>query len=209
MPFPLAWNPILVPSSETWRLQGGSRSGGRSLTGSEQVVVGPTGWWTASLTIPLNTRAKILAFRGMIAALDGRAGTVLVGPSDVRQGPTTNDVNPQDRVLMFHAAAADADLNATEMLLTRIRGGALLPGQHFSVNEHLHIISSVPNGESAGAGPFLVRFRPWLRQGVTADTPVDFRRPVCTMQLGSDDTGGFELQLGRFGTVTLELVEAF
>lgn len=74
---PLPWPSILVPSSETWNPnRGSSRSSGRSLSNQEQVVEGPSGYCTASLTIPCNRRDKILAMRAALAL--GRAQTWLV-----------------------------------------------------------------------------------------------------------------------------------
>ncbi len=51
--------------------------------------------------------------------------------------------------------------------------------------------------------------RPWLRTDYADGAAIEFGRPLGVMRLASDDTGSLELQLSRYGTVTLEFVEAF
>lgn len=235
----VAWNPILVPSSERWNVnKGASRSGGRSITNQEQVVVGPSGYVTASLTIPVNKPAKVLAMRAMLAALDGRAGTVLIGPREGSRVPWFVDpwtgapitagagrkaaaIDPAwaenadtSADLVFRLGDA-APMNATALTIRRIRGGFLAPGMMFSILGHLHIITALttadpigPNG-MADEGNIGVVVRPWARVAYGQSSPVEFARPVCEMRRASDDDGELELQLSRFGTVTLDFVEAF
>src|SRR5215207_6554254 len=80
---PEQWPSLLKPRSESWHLQNLSRSGGVSITGQEMVITSGSSRWAASLTVPIHRRDQILAFRGLIGALHGRSGTVLVGPQDM------------------------------------------------------------------------------------------------------------------------------
>lgn len=233
---PLAWPSILVPSSESWNVnRGASRSGGRSLTNQEQVVVGPSGYVTATLTVPCNKPARVLAMRALLAGLDGRAGTVLVGPFEVTRAPWFTDpltggkitygmgakdaaidpayeTNPDTASTLDFKVGNPAAMNATALNITVNRGGRIEPGMFFSVGGRLHIITAVtaqdvtpPNGPGAAN----VNFRPWLRSDYPTGTVIEFGKPLATMRLASDDTGAMELQLSRYGTVTLDLVEAF
>lgn len=233
MAFPLTLNSILVPSSESWSVNSGaSRTGGRTFTNQEQAVAGPTGYVTASVTIPCNTRAKVLAMRALLAGLDGRAGTLLIGPFEVSRAPWAIDPLTGGKITYCRGAndaasdpawALNADtsatldfrllqpagLNATRVAVTRARGGIVLPGQFFSIANRLHLVTSLDVPDLGGASVFPMDFRPWLREAHPAGTPIEFGRPICLMRLASDDTGAMELQLSRFGIVTLDLVEAF
>ncbi len=61
----------------------------------------------------------------------------------------------------------------------------------------------------AAKGSIGVSIRPWLRADYPAGGVIEMGSPFGTMRLASDDTGAMELQLSRYGTVTIELVEAF
>lgn len=83
----LTWPSSLIPSTEKWAIQNTSRSGGVSIVGSEQIVASGAGRWTASLSIPIKKPDQVLAARALLAGLDGRAGSVLVGPLEVSRAP--------------------------------------------------------------------------------------------------------------------------
>lgn len=233
---PLPWPPILVPSSEAWNVnRGASRSGGRSLTNQEQIVAGPSGYVTASLTIPCNTRAKVMAMRTLLASLDGRAGTVLVGPCEATRAPWFVDPltggkitygqgaknpafenNPDTSSSLDYRVAATTPMNAVALTVQRNRGGFLEPGMMFSLNGWMYMITALTSADpadpatgQAASGTVGIKFRPWARADYLAGTLIEFGRPVCAMRLASDDTGAMELQLSRFGTVSLDFVEAF
>ncbi|MGY2052967.1 hypothetical protein [Methylobacterium sp. JK268] len=233
---PLAWPSALIPSSENWRPHGGTRTGGQALDGSEQLVASPSMRWMATLTIPCHTKARILAARRVIAY--GRAQTWLVGPWEYSRVPWATDaygrlITPDllrrpsldgtpfadagataiADTLVPATVASAAALNATTLTLARTLGtvfrdpdvvsttlGDLEPGMLFGIAGRLHAIVEV--------GGATVSFRPWLRAAAPAGTPVDLVSPQCTMRLASDDTGPLELQLSRFGTITLDLIEA-
>lgn len=236
---PLAWPKILVPSSELWALKGGSRSGGQTFSGIEQVVQSPASRWAATLTVPCNNDAKVMAMRSLIASLDGRSGTVTVGPIEVRRAPWFVDPlsggrvsygrgaegaaidpayenNPDTSSSLNFRAGQAAPMNAVAMVIERLRGGFLQPGMKFSINGQMYLLVALTtpdpvNSDTQQPAPGMigVQIRPWLRLDCPATTLIEFGRPICTMRLASDDTGAMELQLSRFGTVTLDLVEAF
>ena len=85
----------------------------------------------------------------------------------------------------------------------------------FSIGNRLHMIVDLPSGELADPsvqgppGAIAATIRPWLRADYADGTPLEFGKPLGTMRLATDDTGAMELQLSRFGTVSLDLVEAF
>lgn len=233
----LPWPSILVPSSEAWNPnKGASKSGGRSITNQEQVVVGPTGYVTARLTIPVNKPAKVLAMTALLAGLDGRANTVMVGPREGSRAPwfadpltggriTKNrgdrdaardpayDANADTSADLDFRLFASAGMNATTLTIQRNRGGHLIPGMKFGIGERLHTIAALTTPDPTGAGGLAapgtigVTIRPWLRDDYPAGTALEFVRPLCVMRRASDDDGEIDLQLSRMGVVTLDLVE--
>lgn len=235
----LAWPSILVPSSEKWNPNTNpSRGGGRSVLNQEQVVAAPTGYVSASLTIPCPDRARVLAMRALLAGLDGRAGSVLVGPREVGRAPWNIDPLTGGRISYAQGArdaaidpafetntdttsaldfrvSGGAPMNATSMVVQRGHGGVIEPGMMFSIDSRLHIVTALPNGELAAPGSpgppgmISVQFRPWLRADYADGTAIEFGTPLATMRLASDDTGAMELQLSRTGVVAIDLVEAF
>ncbi|MHC2087214.1 hypothetical protein [Methylobacterium sp. CM6244] len=234
----LPWPSVLRIASERWNPnKGTSKSGGRSVTNRELIVVGPTGYVTASLTVPVNRPAEVLAMQALLAGLDGRAGTLLVGPrlgarvpwaidpltggrisrcrgdKDAARDPAW-DANADTSADLDFRLALAAPLNATTLTIQRNRGGFLIPGMMFSIAGRLHIIIALASPDPAGAGGLpapgniSVVVRPWLRADHAAGAVLEFARPLCTMQRASDDDAEIELQLSRFGTVSLDLVEA-
>jgi hypothetical protein len=79
---------LLSATSCVFRKRMASRTGGRSLTGSEFVVVSDAGFWAASMEIPVHGEDRTLSYRGLYAALDGMAGIVNV--------PCFNPYRPRD-----------------------------------------------------------------------------------------------------------------
>lgn len=220
------WNPILVPSAEQWGLKTATRTGGPSFSGTEQLTQSPAARWAASLTIPCGTPAKVLAMRAALAL--GRSQVWIVGPVEVPRAPwgvepwtggriayatqSPSASPPYGRAIDF-ILGADAPLNATALNLTRQAGGHVTPGHVLSIGHRLHtvvdLLSPDPTHPTAGSaipGDLVIGIRPWTRDAHAAGTPVKFGRPTGRMRLASDDTGA--LQLSRFGTVSLDLVEA-
>ncbi len=221
---PLPWPDALQPSSEDWSLRGGTRSGGQTFQGNEQIVTSPTARWKASLTIPCFGKDKIFAMRRVIAL--GRSQRWFVG--SLRAGRAPWPINPivggiiTDRTpgapqpaLQFALSEA-AVLNAVQIAIQRNAGSFLSPGMLLSIGGWMHLIADLvtadptaPGSGVAVPGAVALTIRPWTRVAYAAGTPVELAKPVTVMRLASDDTGAMELQLSRYGTVSVELVEAF
>lgn len=198
------------------------------MDGSEQVVINPAARWGATMTIPLRSDDAILELRAL--TLDGRAAELLIGPYDQRRAPWGTEpitglaITPgrRERAITVYpdyvgmpavtglptfALAQNAALNATQITVTRARGGLLRRGMFFSIGDRLHAIRSI-SGENGGAGPIDLTIRPWLLDDYGAGTALNFVDPRCVMRPATDDTARAALELMRFGTTTLDLVEA-
>ncbi len=221
---PLPWPSVLMPSSEDWSLRGGTRSGGQTFQGQEQIVASPTARWKATLNIPCWEPEHIFAIRRVIAL--GRSQLWYLGPYEYDRAPwpyepligglmTYRTSGLAQSPLAFSLSQL-AELNDTAIIIQRDRGGFLAPGMLFSINGRMHLIADLTTGDPAdpssglaAAGKIGVTIRPWLRGGYVAGTGLEFGTPICVMRLATDDTGAMELQLSRYGTVTLDFVEAF
>lgn len=223
--YALPWPPQLRARSVSFAMDSPSRSGGRSLAGIEQIVASGVGLWRASLDIAVRREHEALAWRALLAGLQGRAGTVLVptrqayrpvdrngsplSPCDVAGyggGSFNFDLSGFGQGALTHATlASPAALGATQIAVTLVNGDGPRPGHYFGIGERLYLVSAV--WRETTAGPTQVRFWPRLREAAPAGERVILDRPVCLMRLAEDASGAATLDLGRFADVSLSFVE--
>lgn len=231
----LPWPSILKPRSESWRLQNADRSGGPSITGAEQIVSSVAARWAASLTISVTRNEQVLAFRGLMAGLDGRAGTMLVGPTELCRAPwgvdalgrklslrsyrdpvlkgTIFDKTPEQVVAEQIAATVPyfADAGSTVVTLRVLKGAPPTIGSYIGFENRMHVIVGISVQTTGALGETIITYiiRPGLRFAMNAGHLAELVFPLCEMRLANNDTGNLEIELARFGSTTLELVEAF
>lgn len=225
----VSWPASLNPTDVMWQLESTSRSGGASLTGSEQIVASDAGRWKASVALNLRGKfreEKVLAFRALMSQLSGRAGLVEMPVFDgyrpyTSAGRMMNDdasVGATDAFLEDHAGfgqdstvyatlAASAALGATQTSFTLAGAAPPRPGNYFTISSSLYLISQAWRDTSAGAT--FVTFSPRLRAAASSGATVILDKPRCTMRLAADNTGELMLTARRYGQVTVDLVEAF
>lgn len=225
----LFFPPALLPSSVTFHPESLSRSGGRSLTGSEQVVSSGAGRWRASMTFAIKGAASVQSYRAMLAALQGRTNTILVSPFDPYRPTDANGRRlsivaaasldgdylfdqtgfGQDDETVIASVNAGAALRATELAMDLVDIEGPRPGQYFGIGEHLYIVTAA--WQEAPADPLSVRFWPPLREAVYAADRIILDRPVCRMRLASDDGGELAVErlLNTVLTTSLDFTEAF
>lgn len=165
------WPFDISPDAIMWRKAMASRTGGRSITGSQQAVVSPSGFWRAELRAPVHGEDKTLAWRGFYASLAGMAGEVLVPmvdrwrPRDV-QGRMIGHAGAvgfgvggwpqQGHVGALHAFSGFAQeepeimfaegaygFGRTRMQIAHPGVPALRPGHYFGFGERLYLVSRV------------------------------------------------------------------
>lgn len=223
----LNWPAAVFPRSAMFHPENQSRSGGLSMTGSEQVTISNAGRWRARATSPILTEQSVLAWRSFVSLMEGRAGTVLVPKWDnygVRDmnGREFSDVSIAsygDDTLNFdlsgfgqsddiiHAQlAVPAALNATRLSVIVNDGAGPRPGQYISLGQRLYMVQLA--WELVEGGPLQVQIWPRLRSAAVIGERVVIDRPQCLMRFANDQTGELELDYGRWGQGGLELVEA-
>jgi len=218
IPFPS----VLSPTLQNWWLDARSRSGGETVAGREQVISSGLQRWRASMSFPLFNRETILAFRSWITQMDGRANRTLIGPCDCsngnRLGPSIGGIPHSDQTMHSDGAgyaqgavpgevAAAASVGSNQVLI--YNGSTEMPiqlGAFIGLGDYLYvIIAAVPGSNNET----LLTLAPKLRATVPIDTPIDWCRARCPMRLMADDSGSYDLSLGRYGTATLDLVEVW
>lgn len=223
----IAWPAAVFPAKAMFHPDTQSRSGGQSMTGSEQVTVSNSGRWRAALTMPVLTDESILAWRAFISMMEGRAGTCLV-PKWERYGVRNVngrefDQQPiaeyggdglnfdltgfgQSDDVVHAQMAVPAALGATRLSVIINDGAGPRPGQYIGIGERLYIVQLA--WELVEDGPLQVQVWPRLRGNAVMGERVILDRPVCLMRFATDQTGELELDMGRWGSPGIELVEA-
>lgn len=226
----IAWPAALFPQSSAFKMDVPIRSGGLSVTGYEQVTVSTAGRWRASLSVGVYTEGAVLAARALGAQMQGRAGTILVPKWEMYgvrngngrrfeqqgtaqyenasiQGETNFDLSAFGQEEETHATlAASAALGATQISVNLLDGEGPRPGQYFGISNRLHLASHVWQVEPGAATN--IRFWPPLRSAHASGTRVILDRPVCLMRFEGDSAADLMLDFGRWGSLSLDLVEA-
>lgn len=221
-----SWPAALLPRIVDFHPETQTRSGGLSITGSEQLTVSNAGRWRAKVTVSVRGEVSNLALRAFVVAMEGRAGTVLVPkwerfrPRNVNgrefsQVPTAGygcdefnfDLSGFGQSDYTHATlAANAASGATQISVDLLDGEGPRPGHYFGMGQRLYRSSTVWQLEESD--PTQIRFWPRLRAPGVIGGKVIIDRPVCLMRFAQDDTGEAALSRAGSGRVTFDFVEA-
>lgn len=221
-----SWPAALLPRKVDFFPENQSRSGGLSMTGSEQITLSPAGRWQARAFVSVRGEASNLALRAFVAGMEGRAGTVLVpkwerfrprnaNGRELAQVATAGygcnefnfDLSGFGQSDFVHAAlASNAAARATQISIKLIDGDGPRPGHYFGMGQRIYRSSAVWQVEEDD--PTQVRFWPWLRAADVAGAKVILDRPVCLMRFAQDDTGEAALSRAGSGSVVFDFVEA-
>ncbi|MGV8951191.1 MAG: hypothetical protein ACOH2M_08805 [Cypionkella sp.] len=220
------WPSAVFPRSAMFHPENQSKSGGVSLTGSEQVTISNSGRWRAKATSPIMTEQSVLAWRAFVSLMEGRAGTVLVpkwdnysirdmngrqfsevGGATYEDGTLNFDLSEFGQSDLTHATlAASAALNATRLSVSVTDGAGPRPGQYISIGQRLYMVQLA--WEEDEGDPLQLQIWPRLRSAAASGARVVLDRPQCLMRFANDQTGELELDYGRWGSGGLDMVEA-
>lgn len=201
-----------------------TRSAGLGLDGSEQIISPLTALWRWRVVIPIRTKEDARGIRIVKSRLRGRFNYLMtrvcdqyrITRRDIGLAPLSRDVTHSDTALFSDyygyqksqptsAIMESAPLNSSSLVIRASdMAGYMTAGVFFSVNYFLYQIDA---WELSGGGEtYSLQISPPLRQSVSTEDYVDFDAK-CYWRLASDDAGSLDLQIGRFGSVTLDLVE--
>lgn len=223
MPTIIDWPDSQLPATLEIEPSNISRSGGRTLTGREDIVATDAGFWVGKMSFQTRSDAYIVLWRGIRTMLEGRTNILrlptfdglmlpavaLYGPSILGTVPHSDDA-PFSDLSEYASGAIDASLTAaiavraTSLTMAISDIWPILPGNHFSLEGRLHIVKSYQN-----FGAFsTITFWPPTRSAYAAGTRVEFDRPTGFWRLAEDTTGKIPRVANQISTVNLDLVEA-
>lgn len=201
-----------------------TRSGGPSMGGREQITSSGNALWTATGTARIRTPQMVREWRRMLWALQGRTNALLIGPCDCRNGgyvppgaPSVHvphdDLTPFDDGTLysqgglFPKVVDTVGVAGTNVVnIFPLSGVDILPGTYIGFdNARFYGIVSI---QDKGFYKQLT-LAPRLRQTVTTASTVQLCDARTQMRLTDDSIGSLELQLGRFGDVSLDLIEVY
>jgi hypothetical protein len=218
-----------------------SQSGGVSVTGVEQIVQSSAGRWQATVQFEVATGAgavdgidprdadTILAWRAILAKLQGRSNILIIGPYDELNAPAGiagtsygGDIPHGDDAEFsdgaeYEQAETPAEIAAayaagtTTITVDMLASHTPEPGQYFSVLDRLFIIDAAV--ETAVADRWTLTVWPPARDAVTAaqvtaGLAAEFDKPQCKMRLSQDAAGQLRLAQRYRSSPTVDLVEA-
>lgn len=213
---------VLRPQNVAFDLAPRTLSGPASISGAVQVVASDAGIWTATFSgVVINSRDRVLAWRGIAALLEGRLGSILVplcrGYQPLLpawQGlyeavPHSDNAFFSDgsgyvSQVIDVALAGSVAARATSANIAIGLADTIQPGQHFSIGERLYRVKTFAYTSETTAA---ITFRPPLRGAASLGDRLEFDDPVVRMRLATDQEMNLDLQLRRFASPTVQFVE--
>jgi len=214
---------VLSPRALSVDIAPRSLSGPSSISGAVQVVSSDAGIWKVIFEgIPVVSEQKVKAWRGVAGLLEGRLNPIVVPISRFYQPAWVENENELVEPVPYSDDAFFSDgsgyvgsvnsvtlagsvaARATTANVSIAYGGALEPGQHFSIGERLYRIRTVAYTSETAA---TITFRPPLREAAPLGDKLEFDDPVVRVKLASDDAMDLPLDYNRWSFVAVNFVE--
>jgi len=191
--------------------------GPQPIAGRPQTVVSSAGGWRIVYAGCLAHSMNVLAFRALLATIEGRAQPIYVGPYDHANGPVRRSAAVSPIYYRFTSGAiftsgyrfvsslsdctlaADAAKGATEITITNSTQAPIAAGDYFEINGRLHVIEELV-GSAA-------RIWPPLRAAYASGTKIEIDDPRMIAYLETNEVGP-QMQYGHWGEVDLAFEEA-
>lgn len=195
-----------------------TRTPGVSIDGSQQIISPLSERWVWNAAIPIMTKEDARAIRIVKSLLKGRFNWLAVricdqyritrkdigayGGSTHSDGSTFSDGSTYAKSSPTSPIMVAAEENDTSITIRASDlGGYMTAGVFFSINYFLyHIDSWVLDGSN-----FILEISPPLRQDVTIEDEANF--DAVAIWRAEEDAIPLELQIGKYGSVMLNLVE--
>lgn len=202
---------LLIPATLTWHIDGGYRSGGRSLAETElrSDTTGGGFWRTSMQNIRQLSREQIMSYRALIARCRQGIAPIIVpvideykpfsgqSPGMLSETPFSSGepYSSGQQHLVTHIESsfyADAEVGDTRVRITRENSAMmanLQSGEYFSVDHsvwgrRLYMVLEIEESSSTG-NTWWVWIAPRLREDVVAGQLLDFATPSCQMVLAN------------------------
>lgn len=199
-----------------------TRTGGEAIDGTEQILSPLSERWRFTAVFPIMDKASARAIRVAKSKLKGRFNYLLLRICD-QYRITRKDIGalgspdgvPHSDGAYFSDGTGYALASPTTKIMAdatdgagqiTVRAsdfaGAITAGVFFSINYYLYQV----DGWLEDGTNYILDISPPLREAVTTEDIADFDAK-CLWRLVGDDEGSLPLQAGKFGMVTLNLVE--
>lgn len=216
---------LFAPVMRDWHLDARGRSAGDGVTGDGQVVYSSRAKWVARLDVMLTRRDRILAWGAIMARMRGRVNLLRICLCAPYRPLPRDILSPSDLALVeaglphsddsFFSDDTGYSYSPTVSILAAAPAGStslsidgdeindlLEPGHWFSISDWLYRVT----GMSGSGAATVITFEPPLRRAVTTANEIALDASVI-MAFETDAEGRSQLDAGRRGTATLNLVE--
>lgn len=201
-------------------------SSGASLSGVERVLVTDAGRWRYGFSLPLRTRANVMAWKKFMVESEGRANIVRVPicdfgiQTDIGTGALTATVADNPGVSYsdgtYHSDSTGFDQphfppvsggrGATTIKVTLASSVFVpQPGHFFSYLDRLYMIKTIAVVTGLD---YQITFLPRMRFPATFGGVVKFSPLTCLMRLSDESFLRADRMLLRFGDAELDFTEA-
>jgi hypothetical protein len=198
------------------RRVGSTTSGGTSLSGIDDPIESDGGgYWQADFTNgATRMRSDTLAWRAINAAMDNGSAAIIVEFCDRLHTPGGGEMGVAGSRDQFGdrraflppsvvaTAVSAANLRGTSLGISIASERELIGGEKFTI---VHPTWGERAYEVVSISGSTIRFRPPLREAVTAGASLDFDNPRCKMRRVSAPSN--LTNLGRYGQCAISFVE--
>lgn len=205
-------------------------SGGRSLSGIEQVIANDAGFWTLTMhELTVTSEDALRVWNEIELILGGRSGTVLV-PVLTNSIPYPVDGNGDPITAYAESAHSDGAyfsdgsgyaqdvISATTENSIAARavtgqfrfsaGGELKAGMYWGVGERAYRIKSIDSSFTDGSGTvYVVSFWPPAREAIAGGTALELLDPRFRARLATDSEMAFDADVLYRGRPSLDFIE--
>jgi len=222
---PVEWPRTLRRTASTFHPLTLTRSGGRSMTGAEQIVASDAGYWTASIACMVKNTAEIHLWRAMQALLLGRTATVYIGPENTIRQPAaagagyvipSGTVAHSDGSKFSDGSSYASGLSVGTLSGAVAKGGSsgtivmpagqvLRVGQFFEVAKRLYMVTA---STLATTDTYAVTYWPPARTAWASGDPILMDNPRGTFRLAADTEATLDEGLGFPLSFKASFVEA-
>lgn len=217
MPEIISWpGNLVVTDRSNPMLVSNTRSGGRALNGQEQIISPGSKVWQWQVQVPIYRQDHIRALSILLDTLDGRYGYLMMRMCDTSRitrremgaVPFSGPGVPHSDGAYFsddtgYALAGGSavpvgsyNAGASSMLMAGVPATGGVP---FSINGWMYRVTSIDDDG-------VVSFQPPLREAVSTDDEILWK-PEVIWRLATDQEGQAFLRLGKFGSVSINLME--
>lgn len=224
------WPASLRFAGIKWWREGVAQSGGRALSGDEQLVATDGGGrWRARLPLQLvSTPDQVRTFRAVIEQMEFGTVPVVLPVLDTPHQPWPNAIDDAARDLPYSDGsrhsddsgfvngaivarlAAAAALRATVLEIEQVAMSSLKAGEYFTLahptaGPRLYVVKKIVD---VSGSVRTVQIAPPLREGAGNNDPADFGEPRCLMRLANaGEDAALEFDTTWHARPTLEFVE--